>query len=604
MQFHLDGNESKPVVKKGTEPGLAQGQSSEEIERELQEKLSSLGINLSGGKATVITRGTQALPSAIDEKRTTVLDIGELRSALRQQISIAEIKKEIEKVLRDIINGGPAGAGRTQELELRTSALMLPYCKEYIPDFPKEVRPSEFAVDLNLQDIVDFHADSSNLPPEEIEEMVEQYAVQIIQTLLSHPLIPQKAAKRIGVDLKTTALKDARGTAMYSTTDAQFLEVLFGEQQLLERGGEVGLLAILVSGKKWNKIDSDSLFNAAIHYTLEAMAKKRGIPGIILRGQGEDHPIAYILSEYVAHNLDQPLESLVNFIENFVQVVQQATTAPVDQFISAVYGNYMPKLRSIFHNNLHESFDRFVEIFRREFQQSQQTMRSKIFFFKRIGDLCELSFYCYDAIRTLESASGEVYAKEKLDEGTKHFAERNNIPLDETGDFLTRKNTLSELLLFSLKQRCQMREAGDSSTYFVSKLMNDLLFFLDSLRRVFDHGYARGRATAVSDYNYWEELVADCAQSYSRLFFGHGLSDIERYHFENLYKKIIEQHLSFFDLQTPTLFQSGDFKLEKLVKTKSPEENLKEHFLRFLIALHQSLMSFDTKQVDPESGHI
>ncbi|MEW6732834.1 MAG: hypothetical protein AB1489_16030 [Acidobacteriota bacterium] len=596
MQFHLENEKPKPTKKYAGEPGLAQGQSSEEIDKELYEKLSSLGINLTSSAASPSTRATNALPAALDEKRTAVLDIGELRNALRQQIGIAEIKREVEKIIRGILETGPADEGQTQELELRASALLLPYCKEYIPDFPREVRPSEFAIDLNLQDIIDFHAEASTLSQEEVEETVEQYAVQIIQTLLSHPLIPQKAAKRIGVDLKTTALKDERGTALYSSSDAHFLQILFNEQKLLERGGEVGLLAILISGKKWNKIDSDMLFNTAVLFTLEAMAKKRGIPSIVLRGQGEDHPIAYILGEYIAHNLDQALEGLINFVESFLQVSLDALNATAEGFLSAIYQNYLPQLKVIFHDRLHESFDRFIEIFRREFQQSQQTLRNKIFFLKRIGDLCEVSFYCYEAICVLESASGEVYAKEKLDEGTKHFAFRNNIPIDETSDFLSQKNTLSEILLYTLKQRTTVRESGSAQAHFASKLMNDLLFFLDSLRKVFDHSYARGRATSASDYNGWEEMVADCSQGYSRLFFGRSLNDIERYHFENIYKRLVEHHLSFFDLQTPMLFQSTDFKLEKFAKAKSPEDNLKEHFLKFFIALHQALLNFTPEQ--------
>lgn len=600
MQFSLDDEKPKPTFKRTTEQGLGNAQSPEDIERELQEKLAGLGINLSSGSSAPIGRATQAMPTLVDDKRTAVLDIAELRNALRQQISIAEIKREIEKIIRNIFDSPPAQSGETQELELRAAALMLPYCKEYIADFPKDVRPSEFAVDLNLQDIIDFHVGVADLAPFEVDETVEQYAMQVIQTLLSHPLIPQKAAKRIGVDLKTTALKDERGTAMYSSSDAEFLDVLFDEQKLMERGGEVGLLAILISAKKWNKIDSDVLFLSAVLYTLEAMAKKRGITSIMLRGDGEDHPIAYILSEYITHALDQPLENLIKFIEAFLIAARDAINAPTEQFIGVVQHNYIPYLKTIFQNKIHESFDRFIETFRREFQKSQQTTRSKIFFFKRVGDLCEVSFYSYEAIKMLESASGEVYAKENLDIGTKHFASRNNIPLDETADILSKKNTLSELLIFTLKRRCGDREPGTSPAYFISKLMNDLLFFLDNLRRVFDHSYARGRSTSSSDYENWEEVIAECSQGYSRLFFGRVLSDIERYHFENIYKKLIERHLSFFDLQAPTLFQASDFKLEKFSKTKSPEDGLKESFLKFFISLHQALMAFDVSALEAD----
>lgn len=583
------------------ETGLGKVQSNEEIERELQDKLASLGINLSSENTSVSNSRATQVVSPVSDKRTTILDIGELRNALRQQISIAEIKKEIEKTIRTIIIGAPVVSGETQELEIRAAALMLPYCREYIPDFPADVRPSEFAIDLNLQDIIDFHYETNDLGQDDIDELVEQYAVQIIQTLLTHPLIPQKDAKRIGVDLKTTALKDERGTALYSNGDAQFLEVIFGEKYLMDRGGEIGLLAILISAKKWNKIDSDNLFNTAVQYTLEAMAKKRAVTSIILRGHGDDHPVAYILAEYIAHSLDQSLEVIINFIEGLLNIVRDAIQAPAEEFITFVYQNYLPKLKVIFRDKIHDSFDRFIETFRREFQKSQQTIRSKIFFLKRIGDLCEVSFYCYEAISALESASGEVYAKEKLDEGTKHFAVRNNIPLDETNDILSQKNTLSELLMFTLKQRCANRDIKVRS-HFISKLMNDMLFFIDSLRRVFDHSYAQGRVSASSDYSLWEEVVADCSRGYLRLFFGRNLSDIERYSFETIYKRLVEQHLSFFDLQTPMLFQSVDFKFEKFAKSKSSEDNLKEHFLKFFIALHKELLNFDISKEEGNSN--
>lgn len=586
-------------MKQQTDPMQNQFQTPEEIERELQEKLASLGINIGVSKpASTGQRLTQQLPASTEEKKTTILDLSELRNALRQQIDIAEIKREIETVLKDIVKTPNAQAAHTQELELKAAALMLPYCRKYISDFPKDVRASEFAVDMNLQDIIDFHSDTSDMTDEELNDLVEQYSVQIIQTLLSHPLIPQKAAKRIGVDLKTTALKDERGTAMYSASDAQFLGFLIGEQELIERGGEVGLLAILISGKKWNKIDSETLFHAAVLYTLEAMAKKRGIPSIVLRGQGDDHPIAYITTEYIIHNLDQSLESLIEFIENFFQITRQVLDASAQDFIHQFYEHFLPKLKSIFHNQVHEAFDRFLEIFRREYQKSQQSLRSRIFFFKRCADLCELSFYCYESIRTLVRAQGgEIYAKERLDEGTKHFASRNSIPLDETGDFLTQKNTLSELIFFTLKQRCTQKEEV-SSTHVISILMNDLLFFLDNLRRVFDHSYARGRSASNADYNSWEELVADCSQSYSRLFLGRGMTDIERYHFEQIYKKTVEQYLSFFELQTPTVFASSDFKIEKFSKIKRPDENIKEQFLKFLHSLHNSLINFNPHKSD------
>ncbi|MFY9223500.1 MAG: hypothetical protein WAQ98_12575 [Blastocatellia bacterium] len=596
MQTSNDKNK-KVFLRTTKDSGLVENPSEEDIDRELQEKLASLGISLSGVGDSSSTRATQSLPSNLGDKHTTTLDIGELRNALKQQISIAEIKTEVEKIIRQIMGVGPILEGQTQDLELRAAALMLPYCREYIPDFPSGVRPAEFAVDLNLQDIIDFHSDVSDLAPMEIDEMVEQYAVQVIQTLLSHPLIPQQNAKKIGVDLKTTALKDQRGTAMYSSGDAQFLEILFGEHKLLERGGEIGLLAILISAKKWNKIDSDTLFNNAVLYTLEAMAKKRGIPGILLRSQGDDHPVAYILSEYIAHSIDHSLESIIKFIEDFLVITYNAINVANEEFIHSIQENYIPKVKIIFRNAIHQSFDRFVETFRREYQNSQKTIRSKVFFLKRVGDLCELSFYTFEAIRVLESSSGEVYARENLDEGTRHYAGRNNIPLDETSDILSQKNMLSELLLFSLKQRCSLREKGGDSAHFISKLMNDTLFFLDSLRRVFDHGYARGRATSANDYSSWEEIVTDCSRGYARLFFGRNLNDLERYHFENIYKRLLEKNLSFFDLQGPGLFPV-DFKLEKISKVTKPEDILKEKFLQFLVALHQALLNFNPEKSD------
>jgi len=195
MQSFNDKN--KKSLRNVNDTGLLQPSSSEDIERELEQKLAALGINLSGGVGGALgTRSTQALPTVLDDKKTSILDIGELRNALRQQISIAEIKTEIEKTIHKILGIGPAAQGETQELELRAAALMLPYCKEYIPDFPQEVRPAEFAVDLNLQDIIDFHSDLTDVSQEEVDEMIEQYAVQVIQVLLSHPLIPQKDAKK------------------------------------------------------------------------------------------------------------------------------------------------------------------------------------------------------------------------------------------------------------------------------------------------------------------------------------------------------------------------------------------------------------------------
>ncbi|MCS6885080.1 MAG: hypothetical protein RMM17_01355 [Acidobacteriota bacterium] len=560
-------------------------QTPEEIERELQQKLASLGISL-GVAASYEQHTTQPIS---EEKKTAVLDIVELRSALKQQIDLAEIKREVEKILKQLLTF-PEPAAHTQELELRVAGLILPYCKKYVENFPQDVLVSEFAVEMNLQDIVDFHADNSVLTEQELDELVEQYTVQIIQAILNHPLIPQKSARRIGMDLKTTALKDDRGTALYTAADAQFLGFLIDDPALVERSGEVGLLAILISGRKWNKIDSESLFRSAVLYTLEAMAKKQYIPSILIRGHTEDHPIAYILTEYISHNLGQTLEVIISFIEDFLETVRKVLNTSEETFIDFFYSLCLPKLKAIFDNNIHESFDRFVDIFRREYQSSQRSLRSKIFFFKRCADLCELSFYSYEAVRTLVKAQGgEVYAKEQLDLGTKHFALRNNIPISESSDLLTQKNSLSELLFFALKQRTL--EALDIvENALISIIMTDLLFFINNLRNAFDHDYAQGRSTSNLDYNRWEEMVSECSKSYCRLFLGRSLNDIERYHFEQIYRKAVEQFLSFFELQAPTLL-STDLKLE--AKIKRPEENLKEQFLKFLRSLHDSLTNFN-----------
>ncbi|MBL8151561.1 MAG: hypothetical protein JNN15_16670, partial [Blastocatellia bacterium] len=119
-----------------------------------------------------------------------------------------------------------------------------------------------------------------------------------------------------------------------------------------------------------------------------------------------------------------------------------------------------------------------------------------------------------------------------------------------------------------------------------------------------DHSYARGRASSINDYNHWEELVADCSRGYSRLFFGKGLNDIERYHFENIYKRLLETHLSFFDLQTPSIFTPADLKIDNFSKNKRPEDNIKESFLKFFIALHQALLNFDAKLAERPTSQL
>jgi len=142
MQTSNDKNK-KVFLRTTKDSGLTENPSEEDIDRELQEKLASLGISLSGVSETSSTRTTQSLPSNLGDKHTTTLDIGELRNALKQQISIAEIKTEVEKIIRQIMGVGPILEGQTQDLELHAAALMLPYCREYIPDFPPGVRPAE-----------------------------------------------------------------------------------------------------------------------------------------------------------------------------------------------------------------------------------------------------------------------------------------------------------------------------------------------------------------------------------------------------------------------------------------------------------------------------
>ncbi|MBK7994008.1 MAG: hypothetical protein IPK14_11480 [Blastocatellia bacterium] len=102
MQTSNDKNK-KVFLRTTKDSGLTENPSEEDIDRELQEKLASLGISLSGVSETSSTRTTQSLPNNLGDKHTTTLDIGELRNALKQQISIAEIKTEVEKIIRQIM---------------------------------------------------------------------------------------------------------------------------------------------------------------------------------------------------------------------------------------------------------------------------------------------------------------------------------------------------------------------------------------------------------------------------------------------------------------------------------------------------------------------
>ncbi len=574
-------------------------QSLEDIERELNERLAKLGLPTLSGSGGVPTRETGVVQAGAG-KATQTLDLRELRSALRQQIRIAEIKEQVTTVIREWNSERfQTGELRISEFEVRAAGLLIPYCREFIPNFPDAVRPVELAMDLDLEGLFrSFLPRGGNreLTPDEIEEC----AVEIIQALLKHPLIPRDDADRAEVNLKTTTLKDKNGTAVYSPSDANFLKHLIEERELLDRDGEVGLLAMLISGRKWNKIDSDALFVAAVEYTLEALAKKRGVPTIILRSQGPDHPVAYILREYVQHHPGESLEAQIQFVEDFIAAARGTLAHEGDAFNEAIRREFVPRLRAVFLDLLPEAITRFLHAFEREFLDSSRTERSKLFLFKRVGDFCELAFYCNEALRSLRTATGDIYAAERLGEGTEHFAVRNNLPLAEGMDFFNRKNTLAELLMNAIKFRRNLplpvasANGGEAEARRQAEnvLMSDLLNCLNQLRRVFDHNYARGRENNYENYARWRELVLEWSRVYARLLTGRTLNDVERYRIDSLATWHVESELAFVNLHLPSVFrQSQELNLEYTPRMRQPEDIIKENFLRFWRGFHIGVLT-------------
>lgn len=584
-------------------------QSLEDIERELNERLAKLGLpSLSSGSGGAPTRETGVVRAG-SGKATQTLDIRELRSALRQQIRIAEIKEQVTVVIREWSSERyQTGELRISEFEVRAASLLLPYCQEFIPNFPQEVRPVELAMDLDLEGLFRSFLPRGGdraLSPDEVEEC----AVEIIQALLRHPLIPPDDADKAEVSLKTTTLKDKNGTAVYSPSDANFLKVLIEERELLDRDGEVGLLAMLISGRKWNKIESDALFVAAAEYTLEALAKKRGVPTIILRSQGPDHPVAYVLREYIQHHINESLEAQIQFCEEFIGAARGTLASDGEAFVEAVRRDFVPRLRRVFLDLLPEAIIRFLHAFEREFLDSSRTERSKLFLFKRFGDFCELGFYCHEALRSLGTPTGFIYAAERLAEGTEHFAVRNNLPLAEGMDIFNRKNTLAELLMNAIKYRRNLPapsatgQGGEAEAKRQAEavLMSDVLNSLNQLRRVFDHNYARGRENNYENYARWRELVLEWARVYARLLTGRTLNDVERYRIDSLATWHVESELAFVNLHLPSVFRtSQELNLEYTPRTRQPEDIIKENFLRFWRGFHVGVLT--NAQTDQEEA--
>jgi hypothetical protein len=590
----------------GVPPGAAD-QSPAEIERELQERLSGLG--LSGlasptGSVAVPARSTQTIKGGAGGA-TQALDLRDLRALLRQQIHIAELKTRI----KDIIEHWNAtvrqtGELRLSELEVRVASEMLPYCREFLPNFPQMLRPVELAMDLRLDAALALehaHGARGGLTSDEIESCT----VRVIQTLLQHPLVPREEAERAELSLQTTTLKDKNGTAVYTPADATYLRHLIDEHNLLTRDGEIGLLAMLISGRKWNKIENETLFAAAAEYTLEALAKKRGVPAITVRNEGREHPAAYILREYLQHHLSKSLEEQIKFIEEFIGTTRRILDREAEAFVEAVRHDYAPRLKAIFLGLLPEAVYRFLHGFEREFLDSSRSLRSKVFLLKRISDFCELSFYCAEALRGLETAAGEVYAAERLAEGAEHFGRRNNLPLAEGMDFFNRKNTLSELLFNAIKYRRTQTPAislvsgasggGKSGSHRLidAALMSDLLNCLNQLRRTFDHDYARGRENNYDHYARWKDLVLEWSRSYARLLSGRTSGDVERYHLDMLAARHIEAELTFVNLHLPSVFRQSqdDFELSHTVRMRQPEDIIKESFLHFWRSYHAGFMT-------------
>jgi hypothetical protein len=572
----------------------------DEIERELNERLSKLGL-----PALVASHvaARETAPLRGEAGRTTqVLNLSELRTALRQQVRIAEIKDQIAVVIADWHREQfRTGEIRIAEFEVRAADILLPYCREFIPNFPPAMRPVELAVDLNLETIL-----RTTLPrgqnQELTHEVIERCAVQVLQSLLRHPLIPQTAADRAEVSLQTTVLKDKNGTAVYSPSDAAYLKRLIEEQNLLDREGEIGLLAMLISARKWQKITDDTLFAAAVEYTLEALAKRRGIPTIQVRNQGPDHPVAYILGEYIQHHLSESLEGQIHFVENFLTVTARALAEDGPRFVDAVYQTYLPLLQEVFFNLLPEVLHRFLHSFEREFLGSSLTLRSKLFLLKRVGDFCELTFYCHDAVRKFATPTGDIYAVERLNEGTAHFARRNGLPLAEGMDVFNQRNTLAELLISAIKHRRSLFPAADDTAerrlHSENLLTGDLLNCLNYLRRAFDCDYARARENNYEHYLQWRGLVLEWSRTYVRLLTGRTPNDVEQYHLDGLAAWHIEQELSFTKVSFPLLLYTD--REAGLSTMRQPQDILKEAFLRFWRAFHISVLTRAQERADLE----
>jgi hypothetical protein len=572
----------------------------DEIERELNERLSKLGL-----PALVASHvaARETAPLRGEAGRTTqVLNLSELRTALRQQVRIAEIKDQIAVVIADWHREQfRTGELRIAEFEIRAADILLPYCREFIPNFPPAMRPVELAVDLNLETIL-----RTTLPrgqnQELTHEVIERCAVQVLQSLLRHPLIPQTAADRAEVSLQTTVLKDKNGTAVYSPSDAAYLKRLIEEQNLLDREGEIGLLAMLISARKWQKITDDTLFAAAVEYTLEALAKRRGIPTIQVRNQGPDHPVAYILGEYIQHHLSESLEGQIHFVENFLTVTARALAEDGPRFVDAVYQTYLPLLQEVFFNLLPEVLHRFLHSFEREFLGSSLTLRSKLFLLKRVGDFCELTFYCHDAVRKFATPTGDIYAVERLNEGTAHFARRNGLPLAEGMDVFNQRNTLAELLISAIKHRRSLFPAADDTAerrlHSENLLTGDLLNCLNYLRRAFDCDYARARENNYEHYLQWRGLVLEWSRTYVRLLTGRTPNDVEQYHLDGLAAWHIEQELSFTKVSFPLLLYTD--REAGLSTMRQPQDILKEAFLRFWRAFHISVLTRAQERADLE----
>lgn len=574
----------------------------EDIERELNERLSKLGLP---ALMTAPPAARATAPLRTDaEGATQILNLSELRAALRRQVRIAEIKDQVAAVIRDWHREQfRTGEIRIAEFEVRAADILLPYCREFIPNFPAEIRPVELAVDLNLETILRRALPRSGdrmLTPEEID----QCAIQVLQALLKHPLIPQTAADHAEVSLQTTVLKDKNGTAVYSPSDAAYLKRLIEEQKLLDRAGEIGLLAMLISARKWQKITDDALFAAAVEYTLEALAKRRGIPSIILRNQGADHPVAYILTEYVQHHLSASLESQIAFVENFLSATAQMLKEDGARFVDAARRTYLPLLRQVFFDLFPDVLHRFLHGFEREFLGSSQTLRSKLFFLKRVGDFCELAFYCHDAMRRLTTPTGDIYAVERLTEGTAHFARRNGLPLAEGMDAFNRRNTLAELLINAVKHRCSVPPLGgteEGRRQSESLATSDLLNCLNHLRRVFDHDYARARENSYEHYLYWRGLILEWSRAYVRLLTGRTPNDVEQYHLDGVAAWHIEQELGFTKIHFPCVVQRDENGgLSGASTMRQPQEVLKEAFLRFWRAFHIGVMTRAQERAEHE----